>query len=134
MHINIRSVWKYRRLFLTVYIHLAVLRVLYVVLLSHDDVLDVFHRKVITEGVVEEPLQLLNRQLLHVALQIELNINLDTIPHTHSYITNIKWTIMLHKPSEDSVSGQLKKTKIETLLLKSFLKILLQMCFLIYIF
>lgn len=52
---------KYRRFFLTVYIHLAVLRVLYVVLLSHDDVLDVFHGKVIAEGVVQKPLQLFDR-------------------------------------------------------------------------
>lgn len=52
---------RYRRFFLTVYIHLAFPRVLYVVLLSHDDVLDVFHGEVIAEGVVQEPLQLFHR-------------------------------------------------------------------------
>ncbi len=56
--INNRSLLKDRRFLLTVYIHLAVLRVLYVVLLSHDDVLNVLHGKVITEGIVQKPLQL----------------------------------------------------------------------------
>lgn len=47
--------------FLTVYIHLAVFGVLYVVLLGHDDVLYVLHGEVVAEGVVQEPLQLLHR-------------------------------------------------------------------------
>lgn len=64
-----------RRLFLTVYIHLAVLWVLYVVLFGHDDVFNVFHGEVIAEGVVQKPLQLLHRQLLHVTLETHTRIN-----------------------------------------------------------
>lgn len=56
-----RSLLKDRRFLLTVYIHLAFLGVLYVVLLSHDDVLDVLHGEVIAEGVVQKPLQLFHR-------------------------------------------------------------------------
>lgn len=37
-------------------------------LLRHDDVLDVLHGQVLTEGVIEQPLQLVHRQLLHVTL------------------------------------------------------------------
>lgn len=42
--------------FLTVYVQLAILRVFYVVLLGHYNVLDVFHGEVIAERVVQEPL------------------------------------------------------------------------------
>lgn len=56
---------------LTVDIHLTLFWVLDVVLLSHDDVLDVFHGQVIAEGVVQQPLQLLYGQLLHVTLKAE---------------------------------------------------------------
>lgn len=63
------GVRKVQKVFLTVYIHLAVFRVLYVVLLRHDDVFNVFHGEVVAEGVVQEPLQLFHRQLLHVTLQ-----------------------------------------------------------------
>lgn len=68
--------------FLTVYIHLAVFGVLYVVLLGHDDVLDVFHRQVVAEGVVQEPLQLFHRQLLHVTLQRHAhnNVSVEATP------------------------------------------------------
>lgn len=38
-------------------------------LLRHDDVLDVLHGEVLAEGVVQQPLQLVHRQLLHVALR-----------------------------------------------------------------
>lgn len=40
-------------------------------LLRHDDVLDVLHGEVLAEGVVQQPLQLVHRQLLHVALRGE---------------------------------------------------------------
>lgn len=39
-----------------------------VVLLSHDDVLNVFHSEMVTEGVVKQSLQLVHGQFLHVAL------------------------------------------------------------------
>lgn len=54
--------------FLTVYIHLAGPWVLYMALLGHDDVLDVLHGQVVTERIVQQPLQLLHCQLLHVGL------------------------------------------------------------------
>lgn len=41
-----------------------------VTLLRHDDVLDVFHSEMVTEGVVEQPLQFVHRQFLHVALMV----------------------------------------------------------------
>lgn len=47
---------------------MAVLRVLDVVLLRHDDGLDVFHGQVIAERLVKETLQLVHGELLHVAL------------------------------------------------------------------
>lgn len=54
----------------TVDVHVAVGAV-QVALLRHDDVLDVFHGEVVAEGVVEQPLQLVHRQFLHVALTTE---------------------------------------------------------------
>lgn len=51
----------------TVNVHVAVGAV-QVALLRHDDVLDVFHGEMVAEGVVEQPLQLVHRQFLHVAL------------------------------------------------------------------
>lgn len=41
-----------------------------VALLRHDDVLDVFHGKMVAEGVVKQSLQFVHRQFLHVALTI----------------------------------------------------------------
>ncbi len=43
----------------TVNVHMGLWAV-QVTLLSHDDVLDVFHGKMVTEGVVQKPFQLLN--------------------------------------------------------------------------
>lgn len=57
-----------KRGLLTVDVHLAVLGVLDVVLLRHDDGLDVFHGQVIAERLVKETLQLVHGELLHVAL------------------------------------------------------------------
>lgn len=51
----------------TVNIHMAFWTV-QVVLLSHDDVLDIFHGEVVTESIVEQSLQLIHSQFLHVAL------------------------------------------------------------------
>lgn len=59
------SLWKT----LTVDVHLAVLRVLDVVLLRHDDGLDVFHGQVIAERLVKQALQLVHGELLHVTLK-----------------------------------------------------------------
>lgn len=53
---------------LTVDVHVT-LRAVQVVLLRHDDVLDVFHGQVVAEGVVQQPLQLVHCQFLHVALR-----------------------------------------------------------------
>lgn len=53
---------------LTVNVHVT-LRAVQVVLLCHDDVLDVFHSQVVAESVVQQPLQLIHRQFLHVALR-----------------------------------------------------------------
>lgn len=39
-----------------------------VVLLSHDDVLNVFHSEVVTESIIKQSLQLIHCQFLHVAL------------------------------------------------------------------
>lgn len=39
-----------------------------VVLLSHDDVLNVFHSEVVTESIIKQSLQLIHSQFLHVAL------------------------------------------------------------------
>lgn len=40
-----------------------------VALLSHDDVLNVFHGEVVAEGVVKQSLQLFHSQCLHVTLR-----------------------------------------------------------------
>lgn len=54
---------------LTLYIHGALLsRAQVALFLRHDNVLDVLHGQVLTEGVVEQPLQLIHSQLLHVTL------------------------------------------------------------------
>lgn len=53
---------------LTVDVHVT-LGAVQVVLLRHDDVLDVFHGQVVAESIVEQPLQLIHRQFLHVALR-----------------------------------------------------------------
>lgn len=45
---------------LTVNVHLAHL-VVQVALFGHDDVLDVFHGEVVTERVIQQPLQLIYR-------------------------------------------------------------------------
>lgn len=58
IHVNTFMHAQYRRGVLTVYVQLAVFRVFYVVLLSHYDVLDVFHGEVIAERVVKKTLQL----------------------------------------------------------------------------
>ena len=42
-----------------------------VVLLSHNDVLNVFHREVITESVIQQSLKLIHGQFLHVALETQ---------------------------------------------------------------
>ena len=70
-----------KRFSLTVDVHLAVLRVANVVLLRHDDVLDVLHGQVVAERVVQQSLQLLHRQLLHVTLG-ELTVA-HADPQTH---------------------------------------------------
>lgn len=58
------------RLALTLYVDGAFLgRAHVALLLRHDDVLDVLHGEVLAEGVVQQPLQLVHRQLLHVALR-----------------------------------------------------------------
>jgi len=54
----------------TVDIHLA-LGAVEVTLLGHDDVLDVLHGQVVAERVVQETLQLVHGQLLHVALETQ---------------------------------------------------------------
>lgn len=55
---------------LTLHVHGALLgRAHVALLLRHDDVLDVLHGEVLAEGVVQQPLQLVHRQLLHVALR-----------------------------------------------------------------
>lgn len=51
----------------TVNIHMAFWTV-QVVLLSHDDVLNIFHGEVVTESIVEQSLQLIHSQFLHVTL------------------------------------------------------------------
>lgn len=53
---------------LTVDVHVTLWAV-QVVLLRHDDVLDVFHGQVVAESIVQQPLQLVHCQLLHVALR-----------------------------------------------------------------
>lgn len=54
---------------LTLHVHGALLsRAQVALLLRHDNVLDVLHGQVLTESVVEQPLQLVHCQLLHVAL------------------------------------------------------------------
>lgn len=59
---------KSQLLALTVDVHVT-LRAVEVVLLCHDDVLDVFHGQVVAESIVEQPLQLIHCQFLHVALR-----------------------------------------------------------------
>lgn len=55
---------------LTLHIHRALLcRAQVTLLLRHDDVLDVLHGQVLTEGVIEQTLQLIHGQLLHVTLR-----------------------------------------------------------------
>lgn len=54
---------------LTLHVHGALLGCAQVaLLLRHDDVFYVLHGQVLAEGVIEQPLQLVHRQLLHVAL------------------------------------------------------------------
>lgn len=53
---------------LTVDVHVT-LGAVQVVLLRHDDVLDVFHGQVVAESIVEQPLQLIHRQFLQVTLR-----------------------------------------------------------------
>lgn len=58
---------KSQLLALTVDVHVT-LRAVQVVLLCYDDVLDIFHGQVVAESIVEQPLQLIHRQFLHVTL------------------------------------------------------------------
>lgn len=51
----------------TVNVHMGLWTV-QVALLSHDDVLNVFHGEVVTESIVKQPLQLVHSQFLHVTL------------------------------------------------------------------
>lgn len=58
---------------LTVDVHVA-LGTVEVVLLRHDDVLNVFHCEVVAESVVQQPLQLIHGQFLHVTLGMDREI------------------------------------------------------------
>lgn len=40
-------------------------------LLSHDDVLNVFHSEVVTKRVIKQSLELVHGQFLHVALETQ---------------------------------------------------------------
>lgn len=51
----------------TVNVHVG-LWTIQVVLFSHDDVLNVFHGEVVTESVIQQSLELIDCQFLHVAL------------------------------------------------------------------
>lgn len=51
----------------TINVHMG-LRTVQVALLCHDDVLDVFHGEVVTEGIVKQSLKLIHSQFLHVTL------------------------------------------------------------------
>lgn len=51
----------------TINVHMGLWTV-QVVLLSHDDVLNVFHSEVVTESIIKQSLQLIHSQFLHVAL------------------------------------------------------------------
>lgn len=66
---NARAMWEIKSASLprTVNVHVG-LRTVQVVLLSHDDVLDIFHGEVVTESVVKQSLQLIHSQFLHVTL------------------------------------------------------------------
>lgn len=65
-----RGVWHSRCPALTLHVDGALLgRAHVALLLRHDDVLDVLHGQVLAEGVVQQPLQLVHRQLLHVTLR-----------------------------------------------------------------
>ena len=44
------------------------LRTVQVALLSHDDVLNVFHGEVVTESIVKQSLKLIHSKFLHVTL------------------------------------------------------------------
>ena len=82
---------------LTLYIHRALLRRAQVaLLLRHDDVLDVLHGQVLTEGVVKQSLQLVHGQLLHVALGCGGDTVLWPQPPTPTVPTQ---PLRLHKPA-----------------------------------
>ena len=82
---------------LTLYIHRALLCCAQVALLfRHDDVLDVLHGQVLTEGVVEQSLQLVHGQLLHVALGCGGDTVLWPQPPTPTVPTQ---PLRLHKPA-----------------------------------
>lgn len=71
--------------FLTVDIHLAVFGVLDMVLLGHDDVLDVLHGQVVAEGVVQQTLQFLHGQFLHVTLSTPKPQTTDLSPFERTF-------------------------------------------------
>ncbi len=54
----------------TVNVHVGLWTV-QVALLSHDDVLYVFHGEVVAESIVKQSLKLIHSQFLHVALGIQ---------------------------------------------------------------
>lgn len=64
-----RAMWEIKSASLprTVNVHVGLWTV-QVVLLSHDDVLDIFHGEVVTERIVKQSLQLIHSQFLHVTL------------------------------------------------------------------
>lgn len=51
----------------TVDVHMGLWAV-QVALLSHDDVLNVFHGEVVTESIIQQSLKLIHSQFLHVTL------------------------------------------------------------------
>lgn len=58
---------QYVKLDLTVNVHMGLWTV-QVALLSHDNVLNVFHSKVVTESIIKQSLKLIHSQFLHVTL------------------------------------------------------------------
>lgn len=68
---------------LTLHVHRTLLGSAQVALLfCHDDVLYVLHGQVLAEGVIEESLQLIHRQLLHVTLGWQKGQTLWPLPAT----------------------------------------------------